>query len=91
METKHNANDQKLSPDGSSELPTQQELYRSMGCVKHLSLASQPCWAPQWFHREQTLLSKHCWFPSPAVSSEQSQSHHLSLPLTLYPCLCSCR
>lgn len=56
METKHNVDDQKLSPDGSSELPTQQELYRSMCCAKHLSLAPQPCWAPQWFHREQTLL-----------------------------------
>lgn len=37
-----------------------------------------------------TCLSKHCWFPSPAVNSEQNWSNCLSLPVCPHfiPCLC---
>lgn len=40
-----------------------------------------------------TCLSKHCWFLSPAVSSKQDWSKHLSLPLhpLFTRCLCICR
>lgn len=86
METNHNVDDLKLSPDGSSELPTQQELSDPCAVQSTCPWPPSPAGLPSG-----STESRHCWFPCPAVSSEQSQSHRLSLPLTLHCCLCSCR
>lgn len=84
-----NVDDRMLSSHCSLELLTQQDSNRLTCYVNHLAVASQHYWTPCSKNRH-TCLSKHCWFPSPAVSSRQDWSNHLSLPLCPYfaPCLC---